>query len=65
MKAALRALTRLFSHRDNEFDNARPGPSRPMTGIFGGLTEKRKQKALTYRGAEYAGGPKKKAVPSW
>ncbi len=65
LKATLRALTGLLSHRDNEFDNGRPGPSRPMTGIFHHLTEKRKQKALTYRGAEYAGGPKKKTVPSW
>jgi hypothetical protein len=36
-----------------------------MSGIFRHLPEKSKQKALTYRGAEYAGGPKKKAVPSW
>jgi hypothetical protein len=36
-----------------------------MTGIFRYLPEKRKQKALTYRGAEYAGGPKRKTVPGW
>jgi hypothetical protein len=36
-----------------------------MTGLFHHLSEKKKQKALTYRGAEYAGGPKKKTVPNW
>jgi hypothetical protein len=65
LKDVFRALIDIFAQRDNEFDDARPGPSRPMTGIFRHLTEKRKQKALTYRGAEYAGGPKKKAVPGW
>jgi hypothetical protein len=65
LKPAFRTLRDFFSRRDNEFDNAKPGPSRPLTGLFRHLTEKRKQKALTYRGAEYAGGPKKKAVPGW
>jgi len=62
LSATLRALTHLMSHRDNEFDNAEPGPSRPMTGLFHHLTEKKKQMVLTYKGAEYTGGPIKKTA---
>ncbi len=65
LRAILRALTGLVSRRENEFDNARPGPSRPMTGLFHHLSEKKKHKVLTYRGAEYAGGLKKKTASNW
>jgi hypothetical protein len=51
-----RALNDAVARRENEFDDAHPGPARTMTGLFHHLDEKKKQKVLTYKGAEYAGG---------
>jgi hypothetical protein len=45
-----------FSSADNEFDTAKPGAPRPMTGLFRLLTEIQKRKVLSYKGAEYTGG---------
>ena len=56
MPGVVKAVKGLFSKRDNEFDTALPGPPRPLTGLFGQLTETQKRKVLSYKGAEYAGG---------
>lgn len=48
------------AHKENEFDTARPGSQRPLVGLFRQLDEKKKQKLLTYKGAEYCGGAWKK-----
>ena len=53
------ALSGARLHQENEFDNAHPGSARPMTGLFHQLDEKKKQKVLTYKGAENTGDAKK------
>ncbi len=58
----IRALKKFISNRDNEFDNAEPGLARPVTGLFHRLAEKQKQKVLSYKGPEYAGGAKRKTL---
>ena len=60
--AVVQACAKLIFGRRNEFDNAKPGPSRPMTGLFYQLEEKQKQKVLSYKGPEYAGGPKRRRL---
>ncbi len=46
--------------KSTEFDTARPGPPRRLTGLFHQLDEEQKRRVLLYKGAEYAGGPDKK-----
>jgi hypothetical protein len=60
LRQALRALTGRLTRRENEFDDAQPRPPRPVTGLFHHLTEIQKRKVLVYKGAEYAGGTKKR-----
>jgi hypothetical protein len=59
LRSIRRALNGAMARRENEFDHAHPGGARPMTGLFHHLDEKKKQKVLTYKGAEYAGGSQK------
>jgi hypothetical protein len=56
----VRGLKSAFGRRENEFDTGRPGAPRTMTGLFHRLEEKKKQKVLAYKGAEYCGGGKRK-----
>ncbi len=48
----------LFS-KENEFDTERPGPPRPLTGLFHQLPEKQRWKVLSHKGAEYVGTAKR------
>jgi len=60
LAAILGVLRRRISSRDCEFDDAIPGSARSMTGLFVQLSEKQKQKVLSYRGPEYIGPRAKK-----
>jgi hypothetical protein len=60
LKSIRNAFAVLAGGRAKELDNAAPGPARPMTGLLHQLDEKKKQRVIAYKGAEYIGGTKGK-----
>lgn len=42
-------------NRDNEYDTAFPGAERPLTGLFGALSDNQKREMLSYSGPECLG----------
>jgi len=55
------SLFRLVPQRENEFDTARPGPRRELTGLFSKLSEEQKKAVLAHEEPDVAIPQRKRA----